>query len=225
MSPEQLSHWILADSIPVPDALNTWPLLRPSNLAPRQNSCALAGARSQNIEALISSYFDGVHMITDPIRFVRRYGIVLESAKGPIPNLAEAIAGAPIRGSWWKHPASKRIFRAMRFVRSSDQILVCRLVEGKVTYVHCRLWPALVRLVGCFKKDDIAAIREEHSASGEHRLRKVPFPKWVPLSARQRSKTLTEATAAKQLGSWAESLVTRGGNISRSSEASSTERL
>jgi len=141
-------------------------------------------------------------MNTDPIRFVRRHGIVLESAKGALPNLAEAIAGAPIRGSWWGHRDSKRIFRATRLVRSSDQILVCRLVEGKVTYVHCCLWPALVRLAGYFKNDALAAIREEHSASGEHRLRKVPFPRWVPLKARQQAKSLTEAQAAKQLGGW-----------------------
>jgi len=145
-------------------------------------------------------------MNTDPIRFVRRHGIVLESAKGPVPNLAEAIAGSPIRGSWWVHRDSKRIFRATRLARSSDQILVCRLVEGKVTYVHYRLWPALVRLAGYFKNDALAAIREEHSASGEHRLRKVPFPKWAPLKVRQRAKSLTEARATKQLGLWAKNL-------------------
>jgi hypothetical protein len=48
-------------------------------------------------------------------------------------------AGAPIRGSWWKHPDSKMIFRATRLVRSSEHVLVCRLVEGKVTYVDSRL--------------------------------------------------------------------------------------
>jgi len=145
-------------------------------------------------------------MNTDPIRFVRRHGIVLESAKGSIPNLADAIARAPIRGNWWAHPDSKRIFHATRLVRRSEQILVCRLVEGKVTYVHCRLWPALVRLAGYFGHDALAAIREEHSASGAHRLKKVPFPKWVPLKAHRRGKTLTEATAAKQLGPWAKNL-------------------
>ena len=33
------------------------------------------------------------------IAFVKANGVVLESGRGPVPNLAEAIAGAAIRGS------------------------------------------------------------------------------------------------------------------------------
>ena len=83
----------------------------------------------------------------DPIDFVRRHGIVLESAKGDeVPTLAEDIAGGPIRGSWWCHPRGRQIFAATRRKRESSDILVCRLLNGKITYVHRRLWPALVRL-------------------------------------------------------------------------------
>jgi hypothetical protein len=63
----------------------------------------------------------------DVIAFVRQHGVVLESAKGPVPNLADAVAGTPIRGNWWNHPVGKQIFRATRVVRDSEQILVCRL--------------------------------------------------------------------------------------------------
>jgi hypothetical protein len=106
----------------------------------------------------------------DVIAFVRQHGVVLESAKGPGPNLADAVAGTPIRGNWWNHPVGKQIFRATRVVRDSEQILVCRLVEGKITYVYRRMWPALVRLAGRFDKKALAAIREEHSASAAHRV-------------------------------------------------------
>src|SRR6266511_3789241 len=37
------------------------------------------------------------------LAFVRRHGVVLEGARGPVPNLAEAVATGPIRGSWWGH--------------------------------------------------------------------------------------------------------------------------
>jgi hypothetical protein len=30
--------------------------------------------------------------------FVREHGIVLESARGPVPSLADAIAGTPVSG-------------------------------------------------------------------------------------------------------------------------------
>ena len=139
-------------------------------------------------------------MSIDALAFIRRHGVVLESAKGPVPNLADAVAGTPIRGSWWKHRDSKKIFQATRKVRSSEHVLVCRLVGGKVTYVHRRLWPAIVRLAGSFGKEALAAIREEHSASGEHQLKKLQFPKWVPSLTRRRAKSMSETQAAKQLG-------------------------
>jgi hypothetical protein len=154
-------------------------------------------------------------MNIDALSFVRQHGIVLESGKGPIPNLAEAVAGTPIRGSWWSHPDGKKIFRATRVVRSNEQVLVCRLVGGKVTYVDRRLWPALVRLAGYFQKEALAAIREEHSASGEHRIKTLSFPKWVPLSVRESAKALSETEAAMQLGPWATALLHRLAHSSR----------
>ena len=80
------------------------------------------------------------------LAFVERHGIVLQAARGPLPNLAEAIAGRAISGSWWGHPKGKEIFRAVRAIGESPDVLVCKLVEGKITYVHRRLWPALIKL-------------------------------------------------------------------------------
>ena len=56
---------------------------------------------------------------------------------------AEAIVGEPIKGSWWAHPQSHHIFAVLTAVTESEQVLVCRLVDGKVTLVHRRLWPRL----------------------------------------------------------------------------------
>src|ERR1700682_485401 len=87
------------------------------------------------------------------IAFVQANGIVLESGRGAVPTLAEAIAGAPIRGTRWAHPKANTIFLCSRAIRKSANVLVCRLVGGKVTYVHRRLWPALVRVAGRFVAD------------------------------------------------------------------------
>jgi hypothetical protein len=146
-------------------------------------------------------------MSVDAIAFVRKYGVVLESAKGPVPNLADAIVSRPIRGSWWKHPDSKKIFRATRLVRDSEHVLVCRLLGDKITYVDRRLWPAVVRLAKPFGKESLAAIREEHSPSGAHIIKSVPFPKWVPPSVVKSAGALSEGEAATQLGPWAEALM------------------
>src|SRR5215467_1345592 len=115
--------------------------------------------------------------LSDPVEFVNEHGVVLEGGRGPRPNLAEAVAGEHIRGNWWGHKKGRTIFRATRVVRDSDDVLVCRLVGGKVSYVHRRLWPAIVRLANSLDKKSISALREEHSSSGVHRVRTIPFPR------------------------------------------------
>jgi hypothetical protein len=40
------------------------------------------------------------------------HGLLLQSARGPVPNVAELIAAEPIKGSWWAHSKSHDIFAA-----------------------------------------------------------------------------------------------------------------
>jgi len=127
--------------------------------------------------------------------FVKANGVVLESGRGPIPSLAEAIAGAPIRGSWWAHPKANSIFLCSRAIRGSADVLVCRLVGGKVTYVHRRLWPALVRLAGRFEVDRLAVIHEVHTPSGRHKVNVTAFVEWVPKDVAQAAAKLTDEDA------------------------------
>src|ERR1700712_5513143 len=94
----------------------------------------------------------------DVLEFVERHGIVLASAKGPVPNIADSIAGETIRGSWWGHAKGAEIFAALNAVADSDDVLCFRLVERKVTFVHRRLWPALVRLADEIGKERLTAI-------------------------------------------------------------------
>src|ERR1700675_3823939 len=138
----------------------------------------------------------------DPLRFVETHGVVLEAGPGVRPNVVEAIAGEPIRGSWWGHKKGRAIFRATRTVRDCDQILVCRLVGGKITYVHRRLWPAIFRLANFLDKKTLAALREEHTPSGAHKIRTIPFPRWVPPEVHQAAENISEEEAHLQLGDW-----------------------
>lgn len=114
------------------------------------------------------------------LAFVEHHGVVCESARvRDVPSLADAIAGEAIRGSWWSHRDSKRIFALTRVVRDAPQVLVCKLVAGKITFVHERLWPALVRVADRLPPDALARLREIHSARGQHLLTSTPFPDWV----------------------------------------------
>jgi hypothetical protein len=138
------------------------------------------------------------------LAFIRRHGIVLEGGRGPVPNLAEAVVGAPIRGSWWGHAKGREIFSLTRVLRDSADVLVCRLVGGKITYVHRRLWPAVVRLAPRFERDDLAALREVHTLQGRHEVRTVAFPRWVPPAVKRQARRLSETSAWMALGAWGE---------------------
>jgi len=133
------------------------------------------------------------------IAFVKANGVVLESGHGPVPSLAEAIAGERIRGSWWAHPKANTIFLCSRAIRKSADVLVCRLVGGKVTYVHRRLWPALVRLAGRFDANRLAAIQEVHTPSGKHEVHTTAYPDWVTEDVRRAAEELTEEEAVSLL--------------------------
>ena len=135
--------------------------------------------------------------------FVRIHGVVLASARGPLPSVAERIAQGPIRGSWWAHPQARQIFRVLRHLGESPNILVCRLVGGKVTLVHRRLWPALVRVAADFPPTWVSRVREIHTATGHHRTEEDPFPQWVPAPLAVRSSKLSKAQALAALGAWA----------------------
>jgi hypothetical protein len=132
--------------------------------------------------------------------FIREQGIVLVSAKGPVPRLTEFIAGEPIRGSWWAHRKSHQIFAVLQKLGDSPDILMCRLVTGHVTLVHRRLWPALVRISDRFDRDRLAQISEEHSPSGRHISHAVVYPKWVPAEVLEQAGRLSEEQAAALLG-------------------------
>ena len=136
------------------------------------------------------------------LAFIRKHGVVLESARGPVPSLAEVIAGEPVRGNWWSHPKSHEIFAVTRAVRDSDDILVCRLIKGKITFVHRRLWPALVRAAGRLPSVRLSQVREVHTSSGRHVTKEVPFPDWVPSSVRAAARSLSEESALAEFAAW-----------------------
>jgi hypothetical protein len=138
----------------------------------------------------------------EALAFVRTHGVVLEAAAGPVPSLASAIAGGPVAGSWWAHARGREIFALTRAVRDCPDIVVCRLVDGKVTYVHRRLWPAVVRVAGRFPRRHLAAIREKHTGTGRHVSAEVPIPDWACAALCAEARRLDVATALAALGAW-----------------------
>jgi hypothetical protein len=140
--------------------------------------------------------------------FVRTHGVVLVSAKGPVPTLVDAIAGEPIKGSWWGHPQGKRIFALQQQVCEHEDVLVCRLVDDKLTLVHRRLWPALAAAAPCIAPSRLCRVTQEHTPSGRHVNRETPFPDWLPPDAAREAGLLGRDAA---LAALAPSIVTKPG--------------
>jgi hypothetical protein len=147
----------------------------------------------------------------DAVGAVRRHGILLQSAQGPVPNLAALVAGEPIRGSWWSHPRNHEIFRAINRARESSVVVATHLLGGKVTLIHRRLWPAVVRLSNRFDDGALDAVHEEHTESGIHRTSLTPFPDWVPDDVRDAARALGGKDALAQLPAPVQALVRRRG--------------
>ncbi len=72
---------------------------------------------------------------------LEQHGLLLcHDAK--LPSATACIAGAPVPGSWWGHAKGKLIYEVLEGI--SDTVAWPKLVQGKDTLVHRRLWPALV---------------------------------------------------------------------------------
>ena len=63
-----------------------------------------------------------------------------------LPSVSAIVAGEPVRGSWWSHPRAREIFRLAMALREHADVLLIRLVSGKLTYVHRSLWPAILSI-------------------------------------------------------------------------------
>ena len=140
--------------------------------------------------------------LEDAVEFVDEYDVVLVSAKGSVPRLAEYIGGAPIKGSWWAHPQAHAIFALINVLADSEQVVICRMIEGRLTMVHRRLWPSLVRAASHFAPAQLVQELQEHTASGKHANREIAFPQWVPADAFTAAVALTELEAIAPFATW-----------------------
>jgi len=68
-----------------------------------------------------------------------------------LPNVCALVAGETVRGSWWVHPRSHAIFHVVSELADHPDVLMTKLVSGKVTYVHRALWPEVIA-IGCAKE-------------------------------------------------------------------------
>ena len=75
-----------------------------------------------------------------------KHGLLLLSDRS-LPSIAGLVIGGPVIGSWWAHPLCHEIYdSSQKLMRHGDALRV-KFVNGKVTYVHRRLWPDFLAIV------------------------------------------------------------------------------
>lgn len=95
----------------------------------------------------------GVELV---LKTLKEYGLLLETDP-KLLSVSGLVTGGPVRGSWWAHPQAQQIFAVLQQVADHEDVLITKLISGKVTFVDRKLWPDLV---------SVAAAREDWQLRG-----------------------------------------------------------
>jgi hypothetical protein len=84
-----------------------------------------------------------MHAVPRVLKTLEEAGLLLLQDK-TFPCVVSLVAGERVAGSWWSHPSARAIFRCLRALQLHADVLETKLLGGKVTFVHQRLWPAVL---------------------------------------------------------------------------------
>lgn len=76
------------------------------------------------------------------LQTLRRLGLLLET-DARLPSVASLIAGESVSGSWWSHAFAQKIFATLGQFEDHRDVMFTKLISGKVTLVHRKLWPEI----------------------------------------------------------------------------------
>lgn len=83
-----------------------------------------------------------VAKFTEVFTSLRSNGLLLVTDQA-FPSVATLVTGTSIRGSWWSHPMAHTIFAVNEMLEDHKDVLITKLLCGKVTFVHRKLWPQI----------------------------------------------------------------------------------
>ncbi len=86
--------------------------------------------------ALMGTPAGEIELVLDALK---RYEILLES-DSRLPNVCRIVTGQTMKGSWWSHPQAHAIFAVNEFLADHSDVLMTKLISGKVTFAHRELW-------------------------------------------------------------------------------------
>jgi hypothetical protein len=69
------------------------------------------------------------------------------------------VAGKPVRGSWWGHPSGEAIYNETNKLADRTDVVVLKLVDGKVTFVLDTLWPHVYAIGTCGESWQVSGLK------------------------------------------------------------------
>jgi hypothetical protein len=116
------------------------------------------------------------------LRELKKHGLLLQT-DAQLPNVASLFASEAVHGSWWKHPRAQEIFVGLNQLEDHQDVLFTKLLSGKVTLVHRRLWRELLSIASSgeswqLRKLSSAAnfLLQKVDESGSLRSDKIAWP-------------------------------------------------
>lgn len=89
--------------------------------------------------------------IKDVLDRIDSTGLLLQQDKTR-ENVVRIVTGETLSTSWWNHPKAGFVFSILESVAKHPDITLSKLIQGKVTFIHRRLWPSIYT-VGSSKED------------------------------------------------------------------------
>jgi len=78
-------------------------------------------------------------------KYLALHGLLMK-ADALLPSVTTIVSGEPVKASWWAHPLAHTIFFALRDLADHPDVLLLKLVAGKDTFIHRKLWPEIVAI-------------------------------------------------------------------------------
>lgn len=73
------------------------------------------------------------------VRELGHHGLLLQQDKR-FPSVVQLVTGEALTTSWWGHPKARLVFATLGELAEHPEVLFTKLLFGKVTLVHRRLW-------------------------------------------------------------------------------------
>jgi len=125
-------------------------------------------------------------------------GFLLESDPC-LPSVCSIVTGERMRRSWWSHPLAHAIFSVNEQLDDHKDILVTKLISGKVTFLHRKLWSRIFTIgssrgdwqLQALKKETVKLL-EMVNAAGEIRTDLIDWSQHSGLKPGQAARQLEE---------------------------------